>query len=223
MSPRCLCEDTPGAGAWAPPSTCQIKVKMVCKANSMHSRRQLRGIGCTNHAAPGKKKCCYFKAEPPPPPLPPPQSLVGHILDSWVNLPSVAYPSKSRWCFMRGFLQWKLQGYWCSTGLEPFLVWETQPSQTSRPRDRRKCLIAGFAIYDCTHINTILTWCNVYICAMCILFAFWYGATTVTTLKTTWLLMKHTMMMGILKQTHSMFFFFFVITSYECWSSKMTK
>lgn len=72
-----------------------------------------------------KKKCCYFKAEPPSPPLPLLQSLVGHILDSWVNLPSVVYPSKSRWCFMRGFLQWKLQGYWCSTGLGPFLVWET--------------------------------------------------------------------------------------------------
>lgn len=65
-----------------------------------------------------------------------------------------------------------------------------------------------FAIYDRTHINTIRTWCNIYTCAMCILFAFWYGATTVKTLKTTWLLMKHTMMMGILKQNHSMVIFF---------------
>lgn len=99
MSPRCLREDTPPRRRLA-----------SAERTSNQSQNGLRGqqhalppaaLGHRMHQSRGnKKKCCYFKEEPlsPPatPPHPTPRSLVEHILDSWVNLPSLAYPSKPR-------------------------------------------------------------------------------------------------------------------------------
>lgn len=91
MSPRCLCEDTPSAGAWTLLSACQIKVRVDRRVSSTPCSRRLRGVWCTNHTQ--RWENCYFKGKLF-------LSLFGHILDSWVNLPSVTYPSELMWCFM---------------------------------------------------------------------------------------------------------------------------
>lgn len=61
---------------------------------------------------------------------------------------------------MRGFLQWKLQGYWCSTELEPFLVWETHRLRLEDQRPDASVSSLALQIYNDRHINTILRCCT---------------------------------------------------------------